>query len=64
MQVEKALGYVYNSGLNAYALYKDCFNGDVLEGNLKRYVFDMKNIFPNKTISQLAKKLSKKHKVS
>jgi len=62
-KVEKALGYVYNSGLNAYALYKDCFNGDVLEGNLKRYVFDMKNIFPNKTISQLTKKLSKKHKV-
>jgi len=61
--VEEAKQYVYHSGLNSYALYRDCYGGDDLEGSSKRYIFDMKMLFPKRTISQLVKTKLKQPKL-
>lgn len=41
---EQALQYIYNGGLNIYALYQDCTIDNVFDGGrLKRYQADMKS---------------------
>ena len=59
------MNYVYNSGLNFYALYMDCYDGESssssspVEGAMKRYAFDMKHYFPKeKSVRKLMEKLA------
>jgi len=41
---EQALQFIYNGGLNIYALYQDCtIDNDFFGGSLKRYQSDMKS---------------------
>merc|ERR1739838_838465 len=76
--VNKALAEVFNTGLNMYALYMDCYHDDAPavrngkatfskatptpQGQTRRYAFEVSNIFRNENIGQIMSKLLAKKK--
>ncbi|CAK8684916.1 unnamed protein product [Clavelina lepadiformis] len=57
--VEEVMQYVYNSGLNTYALYLDCYGGDD-NAIAQRYRHDMNMLFRNLSPERRAKIFNRK----